>query len=133
MSADELTAREIIDRHAAAWNDGEMEALEDLYQADAVMNGPRDWPENRERLGWDEIRGQYDDLRSPWSFDASEILEFEARDDRSVGRFRWQMRGKDSEIELDQELSFSSRIEDGKIAEIHYFRDHADARAHFEQ
>ena len=49
-----------------------------------------------------------------------------------LGRFRWSFRGKDSDIEFADELSFSSRRNGDRVVEIRYFRDHDEARAHFE-
>ena len=132
MSAGANSAPSIFERHNDAWNAGDWEALRALYHPDAVMSGPPEWPENAERVGWDEIRKQYERLRDPWAFDSTVISELEVRERRSLGRFRWRMRGKDSEIELEQEFSFSLRSRDGRIIEIRYSVDHETARAHFE-
>ena len=122
-----------MERHVAAWNARDWEALEALYHPDATIHGPADWPETGARRGWAEIRAQYESLRLPWSSDSSEIVLFEAEGERTVGRFRWDLRGKDSEIELAHELSFTSRWRAGRIVELRYFNDHADAVAEFER
>jgi ketosteroid isomerase-like protein len=109
-----------------AWNAGNMEALCELYDPDAIMRLPKDWPEPGPFVGRQAIMRQYEQLRDTWDADTSEpISDFNDIGDRVVVRYRWEVAGRGPASNLESTIMFT--IRKGKILAIEFIWDHGEA------
>jgi len=109
-----------------AWNAGDMRAFGELYDPDAILRLPGNWPEPGPFVGRDAVMREFDHLRAAWDADAAEpISDFIDAADRVVVRFIWHGagRGPDAGLEMTQ----VNTVREGKIWGIEYFWDHAEA------
>jgi ketosteroid isomerase-like protein len=121
---DARAAHELIARY---WNDRDWLGLENLFDPQVRGVAPDAWPDLGERVGWDELRAQFERVREPWAEDTVEIIEIVGGVERAAASFHWRCRGYDSGVELDETMSASVRVRGDRIVEIRYFRDFNDA------
>jgi ketosteroid isomerase-like protein len=65
---------EIVRDYFRAWNAGDMEAVRELHDPDAVMDGPPDWPEPGPFVGRDAVMQHLSQARAAFEDDSVELL-----------------------------------------------------------
>ena len=119
---------EIVRAAFAAWNAGDMNALRDLYAADAVTRGLDDWPEPGPNIGRDAVLRQYERMRDAWDADTVTILgEPVEAGERVAVRTALHGTGRGPDVSIEVTGVFTVR--DGNIHAVHFFWDHAEALA----
>ena len=109
-----------------AWNAGDMDALLETYDPDAIMRAPEGWPEPGPFVGREAVMRQFKQLRATWTADTVEpITRFNASVDRVVVRVVWHGAGHGHESKMEFTIAYTVRK--GRIYFIEYFWDHADA------
>jgi ketosteroid isomerase-like protein len=117
---------EIVRAGFDAWNAGDMDALRELHDPDAVLRPPTGWPEPGPYFGREAIMRQFEQLRETWDTDAAEpIGDFIDVGDRVAMRFIWRGAGHGPESNI--ELTTIQTVRNGKILSIDYYWDHAEA------
>ena len=61
---------EIVKAGFEAWNAGDMDALRELYDPDAILRTPEGWPEPGPFFGREAIMRQFEQIRETWDADA---------------------------------------------------------------
>jgi ketosteroid isomerase-like protein len=124
MSQDNV---EVARAAVAAWNEGDMEGLCELYDPDAVMYyAGSDWPEPGPYLGRDAIMRQFRWLRDTWDRDALRIVgDVLAPGDRVLVRATWHVAGIGPGGDI--EMAWVYTVRKGLIVRADFFRDFTDA------
>jgi ketosteroid isomerase-like protein len=120
---------EISRRINELWNVGDMEGIADLLHDDVVMHHPDGWPEPGPSVGRDAVFRQFELLRQDWRTDRLDTLDRRAVRDCVVVQQRWLAEGDQSGATSEMTLSSVARYRDGKVAEITFYWDHAEALA----
>ena len=120
---------EISRRINELWNAGDMEGIGDLLHEDVVMHHPEGWPEPGPSVGRDAVFHQFELLRQAWRTDRLDTLDRRAVGDCVVVEQRWLAEGGQSGAISEMKLSSVAGYRDGKVAEIAFYWDHADALA----
>ncbi len=117
---------EVVQAAFEVWNAADMEGLRALMHPDAVMRSPEGWPEPGPFVGRGAVMRQWEQLRETWHSDAFEVVSdyVDARD-RVVVRFIWRAAGHGPESNI--ELTYVGRVRKGKIFDVEFFWDHAEA------
>ena len=110
-----------------AWNAGNMDAVRESYDPDAILRPPEGWPEPGPYFGTEAVMRQFEQLRETWDTDASEpISDFIDVGDWVAVRLIWRtVGGRGPEANLELTAVFTVRK--GKIILLEYFWDHAEA------
>lgn len=109
-----------------AWNTGDMDALHELYDPDAILRAPEGWPEPGPYVGREGVMRQFEQMRQTWDADTVQpISDFIDAADRVVVRFTWHGAGRGPEAGFEMTGVFTVRR--GRIAIQEYFWDHAEA------
>lgn len=117
---------EVIRGAIEAWNAGDMDRLAELYDPDAIVRGPADWPERGPALGRDAIIRGWSEMRDLWEIDSMGLLsDFLTAGDRVIVRVDW--RGAGRGLETNMGLTFVYTVRRGRILELEIFRDHDEA------
>jgi ketosteroid isomerase-like protein len=117
---------EIVRAGFEAWNAGDMDAVRELLEPDAmIVRGLEGWPEGSQTVGREAIMRFFEQLRETWDVDTFEPVEFIDAGDRVVGRLIW--RGTGHGPELRMEFSQVWTLRKGKVFLLEYFWDHAEA------
>ena len=117
---------EVVREYVSAWNAGDMEAVRELYDPDAVMEAARDWPEPGPFVGRDAVMQQLRQARAAFESDTVEFLsDLVAAGDQVVARVGW--RGSGRGPQSDMEWTNVCTIRDGRLINVRYFWDHAEA------
>ena len=120
---------EVLKAGYAAWNAGDMDALRDLYDPDAmIVRGLEGWPESGPQIGRDAIIRYFEQLRETWDTDTLELVsDFTEVGDRVLVRQHW--RGTGQGPGLDIEFTSVTTLRNGKIFLVEWFWDHTEALA----
>jgi ketosteroid isomerase-like protein len=117
---------EIVRRSFEVWNAGDMDGLRDLHDPEVITRPPKGWPEPGPFVGRDALMRQFGQMRATWDADAAEpISDFVDAGDRVLVRFAWHGVGQGPEANI--ELTYVATVRNGKIFNIEYFFDHAEA------
>jgi ketosteroid isomerase-like protein len=117
---------DLVARGVAAWNAGDVDALRDLHDPEVIMRPPKGWPEPGPFVGRDAVMRQFEQLRQTWDADTLEpIGDYVDAGDRVLLRFAWRGIGQGPEANI--EMSYLAAIRKGRIFNIEYFFDHAEA------
>ena len=117
---------EIAEALFDAWNAGDMDAVRELFAPDVVVRTPEGWPEPGPYVGRDAVMRQLEQNRGAWDADMIEPIKgFIGVADRVIGHYLWRGAGRGPETEF--ELTFVATVRDGKILNLEYFWDHAEA------
>ncbi len=117
---------EIVRNYVKVWNAGDMEGVRELYDPDAVMEGAPGWPEPGPFVGRDAVMQQLSRVRDAFDSDYLEFLsDLVAVGDRVIVRVAWH--GVGSGPQSDMEWTTVFTIRDGRIRNVEYFWDHAEA------
>ena len=117
---------EIMRAGFQAWNAGNMDAVREAFDPDAMMRTPEGWPEPGPYVGREAVMRQLEQNRQTWDTDIFEpVSDFIDAADRVVVRAIWRGvgRGPDSNMEFTHVYT----LRNGRIVFIEYFWDHAEA------
>ena len=114
---------EIVRASHEAWNSGDMNALREFYDPDAIMRPPEGWPEQGPFIGREAVMRQFEQLRETWDTDTAEASsDFIDAADRVVVRMLWRTAGRGPDSNIEFTIVFMLRK--GKILFLEYFWDH---------
>ena len=117
---------EIVQAAYKAWNAGEVDAVRELYDPDAIMRPPENWPEPGPFVGREEVMREWEQLRETFDTDTWEwISDFIDTADRVAVRVIWRGAGSGPEANLEMTDLFTVRK--GRIFGLECFWDHAEA------
>jgi ketosteroid isomerase-like protein len=117
---------EVVRAAYEAWNAGDMGALRELYDPDAITRTAEGWPEPGPFVGREAIMRWFEQLRETWDADALEpISDFIDAGDRVAVRQLWRGAGHGPEANLEFTNVFMVRK--GRIFYNELFWDHAEA------
>ncbi len=123
-------ATDVVLAQLKSYEKNDWATLERHFAPDAVVVGPPDWPETGERIGWAEIREQFERLKSDWSEEQIEAEELiEPRPGVVFARLRWTVTGAASGIPFAVPMWMVATIRDGKVVRAEYFQQETQARA----
>src|SRR5918994_2750192 len=114
---------EVVRAGFAAWNAGDMDALRETYDPDAILRPPSDWPEPGPYLGREAVMAFFERLRETFDADTLEPTgDFSHVADRVVIRWIWHGQGHGPESNM--EVTAIHTVRNGKIREVEYVWDH---------
>ena len=117
---------EIVQRAYEAWNTGDMDALRELYDPDAILRTPEGWPEPGPFVGREAVMRYWEQVRETWDANALvPISDFIDAADRVVVRHTWRVAGQGPEVNM--EVTAVLMVRKGKIVYHEFFWDHAKA------
>jgi ketosteroid isomerase-like protein len=117
---------EIVRRYLEVWNASDMEGVQELYDPDAVMVVAPDWPEPGPFVGRHAVMQQLSKARDAFESDSLEFLsDLVAVGDRVIVRVAWHGVGRGPQSDMEWTNVFT--IRDGRILNVEYFWDHAEA------
>jgi ketosteroid isomerase-like protein len=117
---------EVVRAFFEVWNAGDMRALGDFFDPDAIMRMPEGWPEPGPYVGREAVMRQGEQQRDAWDADALEpISDFIDAADRIVVSINWRGTGFGPEANLEATGVYTVRK--GRILSIEHFWDHAEA------
>jgi ketosteroid isomerase-like protein len=119
---------EIVQASNEAWNRGDMDALRELYDPNAmIVTGLEGWPEGTDPVvGRAAVIRQFERLRETWDTDAVEaISDFIDAADHVVVRYIWRTVGRGPEANMEATVAYTVRK--GRIFLLEFFWDHAEA------
>jgi ketosteroid isomerase-like protein len=108
------------------WNAGDMDTWGELFDPDAILRAPQDWPEPGPHVGRDAVLRQMRQLRDTWDADALKLVgDFIDAADRVAVRMIWRGAGHGPELNLGFTGIYTVRK--GKITGLEIFWDHTEA------
>jgi ketosteroid isomerase-like protein len=117
---------EVVRAAFEAWNAGDMDALRELHDPDAIMRNPEGWPEPGPFVGREAVMRQFEQLRETWDADALEPLSnFIDVGDRVVVRYIWRAVGRGPEASL--ELTYVATVRKRRVVYVEFFWNHQEA------
>jgi ketosteroid isomerase-like protein len=117
---------EIMRTNFEAWNAGNMHAVRESFDPDAIMRTPEGWPEPGPYMGREAVMRQLEQNRATWDADTFEaISDFIDAADRVVVRMIWHGVGQGPESNM--EFTHIYTLRQGKVVFMEYFWDHAEA------
>jgi uncharacterized protein len=117
---------EIVRRGFEAWNTGDMDALRELYDPGIIWRPPEGWPEPGPYVGRDAVMRQLEQMRETWDADTLDLTsDFIPAADRVAVRLIWRGAGHGPELNL--ELTGVYTVRKGRVFNIEFFWDHAEA------
>ena len=118
---------DVVRAQFEAWNAGDMNALRERYDPDAmIVRGLEGWPEREPRVGREAVMGYFEQLRETWDTDTMEpISEFIEVGDRVAVRVLW--RGVGQGPGLNMEFTIVYTLREGRTFYQEHFWDHAEA------
>ena len=117
---------EIVRANFEAWNAGDMDAVRELYDPDAIMRPPEGWPEPGPFVGREEVMREWEQLRETFDGDAlNPISDFIDAAGRVVVRFIWRGAGRGPEANMEMTGVYTMRK--GKLFFVEFFWDHTEA------
>ena len=117
---------ETLRAYTDTWNSGDMAGVREFYDPDAIMRVAPDWPEPGPFVGRDAVMQQLSEARGAFDEDWAEIVgDPLSAGDRVIVRVNWHGTGRGPQSDMEWTLIF--RIRNGRILEVEYFWDYADA------
>jgi uncharacterized protein len=117
---------EIVRRGFAAWNAGDMDALRELHHPDVIVRALKDWPEPGPFVGREAVMRWFEQLRQTWDADALDLVgDFVDAGDRGAVRIVWHGVGEGPQANL--EITYVATVREGRVLNIEYLWDHAEA------
>ena len=111
------------------FNSGDLTRLAEIYDPDVVLHTPPGWPEPGPFRGVEAAIGQFQRVVEDFEDARLEASRAEAHGDAVLLPFRWIVRGDHSGLEGEFRMTAIIRFRDGKVVELRYFWDEAEARA----
>ena len=106
---------------------GDIQGFAAIIHPDGVMTPPEGWPEPGPFIGKEAITAQYEQIRSQFEQQTTEIKNIESRGDWVILDYKWKVRGAGSGVEVEFDATAASRFEDGLVREAHNRWDRAKA------
>jgi ketosteroid isomerase-like protein len=125
MSQEQNLAR--VRRAVDIWNSGDLTRLTEVYAPDIVVHPPAGWPEPGPFTGVDAAVRELQRLAEDFGENHLDASGLEDRGDVVLARFRWLVRADHSGIEGEFRISAILRFREGKIVELRYYREDAEA------
>ena len=117
---------EVVRAASQAWNSGDMDAFRELHDANVILKPEKNWPEPGPYMDREAVMGFYKQLRETWDADVLELIgDFSHAADRVVARWVWHGQGHGPESNMEVTAIYTFR--NGKVREIEFFWDHAEA------
>jgi ketosteroid isomerase-like protein len=117
---------EVVRTYIKVWNAGDMEGVRELHDPGVVMVVERDWPEPGPFVGREAMMRHLRQARDAFESDSLEFLsDLVAMGDRVIGRVAWHCVGRGPQSDMEWTNVFT--IRDGRILNVEYFWDHAQA------
>jgi ketosteroid isomerase-like protein len=117
---------EIVRATFDAWNAGRMDVVREFYDPDIVVRTGENWLEPGPFVGREAVMRQFNQLRETFESDSLELVsDFVDIGDRVAVRWEWRPSGRGPQISPAWTTVYTVR--NGKILDIHYFEDHAEA------
>jgi ketosteroid isomerase-like protein len=108
------------------WNAGDINAFRASFDPDAtIVRGLEGWPEPGPFVGRDAIVRQFERVGQAWDASTLEATSLIDGGDRIVVRWAWHGAGHGPEWKM--EASAVCTVRQGKVLQLAYFWDHADA------
>jgi N-acetylglutamate synthase-like GNAT family acetyltransferase len=102
---------------------GDFDGFAELLHPDVSTSGVEDWPEPGPYSGREAVLAQF--TRIVADFEAQRFSDFEvvAEDrDWTVLAYRWHVRGVGSQVETHFDFAVAVRVDDGRLADMHFRR-----------
>ena len=119
---------EVVRAAFRCFNEGDWDALAELYEPDAVGVGPEGWPETVAE-GRDAVVDQFRRLAGEGVESQAELEEAIEHDGAVVVRIRWRITGAATGLSQENRLGGCFRLNGARIADVRFFWDFADALA----
>jgi ketosteroid isomerase-like protein len=119
---------QVVHEAIRCFSASDLEGLLELYHQDAVVTAPEGWPEGGDFDGRDAIAAQMGRLMEDWRQHTLRAESIEAEGDWVVARLHWDVRGAESGVPMQMDVSAAYRLRQGKLAETVFTWDHGDAR-----
>jgi ketosteroid isomerase-like protein len=116
---------EVVRAGIDAWNAGNMDAVRDGLDPNAVATPLQGWPEQGPFVGRDAVMAWYGQVREAWDIDTVEAIRFVEAGDRVMVRVRWHGTGQGPESTMEFTAIYTLRK--GRSVYIEFFWDHAEA------
>ena len=117
---------EIVRAGIDAWNAGDMEALRETYDPDAIMRLAEGWPEPGPCVGREAVMRQFEQVRDTFDSDAIELIgDIVHAADRVVVRTFW--RGVGHGPDSNMELTAVYTVRKGRVLYQEFFWDYTEA------
>jgi ketosteroid isomerase-like protein len=117
---------DIVHAGYEAWNSGDMDALRELYDPEAILRLPEGWPEPGPYVGREAVMREIEQWRETFGTYVTELIgDMIEAADRVVVRQVWHGVGRGPEAHLESTVVFTLR--EGRISYQEFFWDHAEA------
>jgi ketosteroid isomerase-like protein len=117
---------EIVRAVFEAYNAADMDAVRELYDPDVIVRTVEDWPEPGPYVGREAAMRFHEQLRDTWDADTLvAISDFIDAGDRVAVRYIWRGAGHGPDLNMEVSLVFTMRK--GRVFNIEFFWDHAEA------
>jgi ketosteroid isomerase-like protein len=108
------------------WNAGDMDAVRELYDANAIVYHLEGWPEPGPSVGREAVMRLWEGIREPWDADELILIDHSIDvGDRVAVRVSWRGTGQGPDMTMEMTAVFSVRK--GRIVHHEFFWDHAEA------
>jgi ketosteroid isomerase-like protein len=118
---------EVLRRCFDLANDGDLDAVADLYDENAVLHAIEGWPEPGPWYGRAAILGEFRRLWEDFVEGKLEITEIDDHNDWVLVKGVWHVQGYRSRVGGTFANTLAARLRSGKIVEARYYWDHAEA------
>jgi ketosteroid isomerase-like protein len=117
---------ETVRRAYEAWNAGNMDALRELFDPDAIMRSLEGWPEPGPFVGREAVMREIEQNREAFDTNRLEpISGFIDVGDRVAARYIWRGEGRGPESNM--EFTHVWTVRKGRLFGVEFFWDHAEA------
>ena len=117
---------EIVQAAFEAWNAGDMDAIRETIDPDAIVRYAEGWPEPGPFVGREAIMRQFERTREAWDADTMELTsDFLHAADRVIVRFKWRGVGHGPDVPV--EVTGVWTVRKGRVFGIELFWDHTEA------
>jgi ketosteroid isomerase-like protein len=117
---------ETVRRAYEAWNAGNMDALRELFDPDAIMRSLEGWPEPGPFVGREAVMREIEQNREAFDTNRLEpISDFIDVGDRVAARYIWRGEGRGPESNM--EFTHVWTVRKGRLFGVEFFWDHAEA------
>jgi ketosteroid isomerase-like protein len=121
---------ELITRMLGSWNDGDVEKLLEVFDADVeVRPALSTFLASMVYRGYDGIRSWYAETNEPWSELQAEAERFIDAGDRTVVIIGLHARVPGGRVDVDAEIAHVVTIRDGRIVRLDGYDEPANALA----
>jgi ketosteroid isomerase-like protein len=117
---------EVVSALYVAWNAGDMDAVRQACDPAIIVRSPEGWPEPGPYFGRDAVIREFVQLRETFDSDWQELTsDLVHVGDRIAVRTVWH--GIGSGPEMRQESTPVFTVRNGRVSQIEFFADHAQA------